>query len=502
MNLFKKLLCVLCVLSLICTVPISASASSDYIIELNPVVEGIDGDGTKFEFKVTCHYLDESGGNDDFPQKYYSGKLGVNNAKFELDKDYVQSGGYMYKIKMLSCDATGIVLNKKEVVIYLKKIDGEILVILSDPDNTDELEKEISSGTTVIDFNCKKGNTVGVQFNKNKLSKIYDGTDIYSLKPEDYSLKGVAAGEDVTLNVGTAKYNAVDVANAKSVTLYDLSLSGADADKYSLSAIELTVDAEITPRPITITANDIVITKGQSTPELTYTLSEMLIAGNEIVGQLTCKVGDNAGEYTINRGTLTLSDNYAVTFNTGKLTISNFDKATLTDGASGITLVGHFDDYFKFSVSELHETDNSYKAMKRDFDGKVIVGYKISFTGDYDGMLNLSVPVKSKYEGEKITVHQRTSSGGVSKYEATVIDGKITIALEEDSDIILVSNEKEDEKKASFWSILLKTILIIVLVILGLAVLVVAFFFGMVFFNKTEELKKIIKFLKRIFKKK
>ena len=55
--------------------------------------------------------------------------------------------------------------------------------------------------------------------------------------------------------------------------------------------------------------------------------------------------------------------------------------------------------------------------------------------------------------------------------------------------------------KTSVGKTILKVILILLAVVLGLALLIALFFFGMVFFNKTDELKRIIKKFRRLFKK-
>ncbi|MCX6785614.1 MAG: MBG domain-containing protein [Candidatus Komeilibacteria bacterium] len=78
----------------------------------------------------------------------------------------------------------------------------------------------------------------------------------------------------------------------------------------------------ITQKPITITADAKTKSYGTPDPDLTYQItSGELIEGDLISGSLTRDVGEDLGSYTINQGTVTAGDNYAVTYISGTLTI-------------------------------------------------------------------------------------------------------------------------------------------------------------------------------------
>jgi gliding motility-associated-like protein len=70
----------------------------------------------------------------------------------------------------------------------------------------------------------------------------------------------------------------------------------------------------ITPKAIVITADLKNKTYGQVDPQLTYTIVNGLVNNDVLTGTLIRAVGENAGNYTINQGTLIASPNYSVSF--------------------------------------------------------------------------------------------------------------------------------------------------------------------------------------------
>jgi hypothetical protein len=91
---------------------------------------------------------------------------------------------------------------------------------------------------------------------------------------------------------------------------------------YDLSLNATTVYFVISKRPITVKADPKFKTVGAVDPALTYSLvTGSLVAGDAFAGSLTRDPGETVGPYTIRQGTLTLSSNYTLTFNTGVLNI-------------------------------------------------------------------------------------------------------------------------------------------------------------------------------------
>ncbi len=83
----------------------------------------------------------------------------------------------------------------------------------------------------------------------------------------------------------------------------------------------LTID----PRPITITASNLSRIYGNANPALGFTVGGLgLVNGDQLSGALVTTAGltSGVGSYGITQGTLTASDNYAVTFVGGQLTVT------------------------------------------------------------------------------------------------------------------------------------------------------------------------------------
>jgi hypothetical protein len=118
----------------------------------------------------------------------------------------------------------------------------------------------------------------------------------------------LATTADVTTGVGTA-------------AITQGTLTGGP--NYALSFIggQLT----ITPRPITVTADDLSRIYGNANPALTFTVGGAGLAnGDQLSGALATTAGatTNVGNVAITQGTLTGGPNYAVSFVNGQLTIT------------------------------------------------------------------------------------------------------------------------------------------------------------------------------------
>ena len=104
-----------------------------------------------------------------------------------------------------------------------------------------------------------------------------------------------------------------------------------DAGEYAVTATlanaNYTADAAtgtlvIAPRAITVTADAQTKTYGDDDPALTYTVTGDLVGEDAFDAALTREAGENVGTYAITQGTLSLSDNYAITFSGTDLEIT------------------------------------------------------------------------------------------------------------------------------------------------------------------------------------
>ncbi len=86
------------------------------------------------------------------------------------------------------------------------------------------------------------------------------------------------------------------------------------ADDYSFVTGD-TAQLSITQRAVTVTADPQTKTYGNDDPALTYQItSGSAVAGDGFTGALTRDAGENVGSYAIKQGTLSLGDNYDLTF--------------------------------------------------------------------------------------------------------------------------------------------------------------------------------------------
>jgi hypothetical protein len=96
----------------------------------------------------------------------------------------------------------------------------------------------------------------------------------------------------------------------------------------------------ITPRPITVTANDLTRLFSSNDPPLTFAVtSGNLVNGNSLSGALTRDAGDAPGAYTIRQGSLTAGSDYRLTFVNGTLVIQALPASALPVSAPSPSLV-------------------------------------------------------------------------------------------------------------------------------------------------------------------
>ncbi|MFN8458297.1 MAG: YDG domain-containing protein [Anaerolineae bacterium] len=143
--------------------------------------------------------------------------------------------------------------------------------------------------------------------------KLYDGNTSATLNTTGAVLVGVVPGDDVTLDDSGAVGTFADPnVGSWTVTISGLTLTGTDAGKYGLT--QPTTTANITTKPITVTANS-----GQSKvygtvdPVFTYT-HDPLVGTDSFSGALSRVAGENVGAYAITQGNLSAGDNYSITF--------------------------------------------------------------------------------------------------------------------------------------------------------------------------------------------
>ena len=149
-------------------------------------------------------------------------------------------------------------------------------------------------------------------------NKLYDGTTAASVTLSDNRV----SGDVLTVSYTNAVFSDQNVANGKTVTVSGISVTGPDAANYIHNSTATTT-ADITQRPLAVTADAKSKTYGDADPALTYQLtSGSLVSPDNFSGALTRIAGENAGTYAILQGTLTASANYSLSYTGANLTIT------------------------------------------------------------------------------------------------------------------------------------------------------------------------------------
>jgi hypothetical protein len=174
----------------------------------------------------------------------------------------------------------------------------------------------------------------GLSANATGVNKVYNGTNAATVTFTSDAL----GGDVVTFNY-TASFANPDVGTNKAVNVTGITLAGADAGNYNLLTPTDTTTANITPAPLTVTAQSKVKTVGQPDPAFTFTYSGFVNGETSAVltTQPTCTVSvahTAAGTYPIvcSGG---VDDNYSFTYVNGTLTVQTPNTQTFDDVPTG-----------------------------------------------------------------------------------------------------------------------------------------------------------------------
>lgn len=483
-----------------------------YQATVNVAVEGEAPQKATAEIKISGYYF-EGGEKDSKPFKTETKKVELeksNKVTVEFDKEKIAKGSVCYDISMKSA-SKGLVIDNRTITVYIRSAE---LVTLADEKAADpelreidfDVDPNIGVKLDVITFTCKIAKPVTVTAVKDKtFTKEYDGTPNVELTSEYYTVSGLDDGDKVTVKSDKAVFNSSNVKDATKVTVTEMTLSGTNASKYYVSTAKIEFPGKITPKAITVTADDKVMSREDSDPELTYTLSSPLCGQDKAIGELTRASGNESGVYPITRGTLSFGDNYDITFVEGKFIISNFNDTMIKDPDTGITVNGFFDPTVTVEAKVLKPESDAYKLIKSysNFVGNVVASYDVVLSSDvHDGSYTVTFPVPSKYDGKQFYVYQLAEGRKLEAFKTGAVDGKVAVVTNECSQFILLTDAGTVKKSGgSFWKTFFKVILIIILVLLVIVLILGLIFFGMIFFNKTEQLKKIVRLFKKNRKK-
>ena len=171
-------------------------------------------------------------------------------------------------------------------------------------------------------------------------SKTYDGNNVAEVT--NVSVADYMGDDNLRLAPSvTATYTDVNVSENATINVV-ITLGGTEKDNYSYVSSK-TESGKIKVRELTITANDLSKTYGESDPTLTYSVSApgFVTAGDELNANITLeRAGDDSykeGGYVISVSCQKPSDNYYLNVATGTFTINKrATTVTLTDGQNSV----------------------------------------------------------------------------------------------------------------------------------------------------------------------
>jgi hypothetical protein len=157
-------------------------------------------------------------------------------------------------------------------------------------------------------------------------NKLYDGTTAGTLSGSAF-LTGVVNGDSLTFsNTPTAVFADRNVGAGKTVTVTGYALTGTNIGYLFTQPTGLTAD--ITVRPLTVTANPQTRVYGGTDPTLTYSFGALQSGDTSSIftGSLIRAAGQSvAGSpYAITQGTLSAGSNYTINFTPSTLSITPY----------------------------------------------------------------------------------------------------------------------------------------------------------------------------------
>jgi photosystem II stability/assembly factor-like uncharacterized protein/outer membrane protein OmpA-like peptidoglycan-associated protein len=188
----------------------------------------------------------------------------------------------------------------------------------------------------------------------------------------------IDASDDVTITYTSARFADKNIGNGKLVTVLGIALSGTDVGDYYLMSSTATTSANITGRPVTVTADDANKAHGF---DLTFLGTEFtdsgLLTGDTIASVTLISSGAGASEAT---GTYAIVPsaavgtglgNYAISYVNGTLTVLGPYTLTYTAGTGG-TITGTTPQTVVYldQGTEVVATPNSGYAFVRWSDGR------------------------------------------------------------------------------------------------------------------------------------
>ena len=216
-------------------------------------------------------------------------------------------------------------------------------------------------------------------------SKIYDGNTTASVA---YGSNRVA-GDTLTIS-GTASFGDKNVGTGKTVNISDIGISGADAGNYTLSNTTAATTANITVRPITVTAAG-VNKVYDGTTNADVTLSDNRVSGDTLAISGTASFGDK----NVGTGKAVSVSGFSISGNdAGNYTLSNTTATTtanITARPITVTVTGQNKTYDGSTTASVTYGDNRLTGDTLTISGTASFGDKNVSTGKAVNVSGISI---------------------------------------------------------------------------------------------------------------
>ena len=395
---------------------VTLKVSSQSVVVGNEVTVTVSVSGTE---KATSASVLFSYG-DNF--KYVSGEWQINgllpdyNAKNRLGvivfKEASDMNGEIFKL-VLQANSFAEGAQNISVEVKMKEEGGSFLTY-----TTEDSIKIETKNLTVTGLSAQ--------------NKIYDATTDAVISGG--VLEGVIDGDDVkAVFPASGQFAKANVGRNIAVTIDDIVLEGSAKDNYTLTQPSL--KADITAAVLKIKADDKSMATGGSLPELTYTITEGKLFGNDkLSGALsTTANGSRVGTFPITHGTLKASSDYQLTFTGGTLTV--VDKTPQNIVVSDITAKTYGDEPFTVTVTP--DSESKLNAFTFESSSKAVAEISAEGTVTIKGAGETDITVKEAGNTE-YAPFTKTQKLVVKKKALTVT------ALNLDEKTVAFDSEAED----------------------------------------------------------
>jgi hypothetical protein len=155
---------------------------------------------------------------------------------------------------------------------------------------------------------------------------------VYGTALVSAQLNAIVAGVTGGTTPGALTYTPAAGAVLSAGLSQSLTVEAAETSNYN--AASKTVAINVTKSTITATADYGTKVYGSVDPALNYTISGTLATGDSFSGNPERSGGEDAGNYAITHGTLSLSSNYTLVFNNGNFDITKLPISIVADDLS------------------------------------------------------------------------------------------------------------------------------------------------------------------------